>query len=232
MKLGRNIAITVVCIILGMIITWQYKSISYNQAVSSLENKRAEELMSDLLNEKKNNENLRKKYEELDQDYRKILDTRGQADETAKALGKEIEKTRLIAGLTDVKGRGIIITLDNNGFSHVIESDILNILNELKASDAQAISVNDERIVAMSEVREAGRFIMINGKQMLPPFVIKAIADPDKLENSVKIMGGVVERLGDYLKVKIEKSDNIAIPKIKDDGFVLRYNLLTPVNPK
>jgi leucyl-tRNA synthetase len=100
---------------------------------------------------------------------------------------------------------------------------------ELKAAEAQAISIEDERIVAMSEIKKAGDYIVVNGKQMLSPFTIKAIADPQKLENSMTMLGGIVEELEFFsMKVTIEKKDNIIIPKVRDDGSVLKYDLLRP----
>ena len=59
-------------------------------------------------------------------------------------------------------------------------------------------TVKDERIIATTEIRRAGRYIMVNGQQTLAPYVIKAIADPEKLEHSLKIMGGVFEKLEAY----------------------------------
>ena len=49
MKIGRTIAITIVCVILGVMVAWQYKSINYNQNVMIYENRRAEELMEELI---------------------------------------------------------------------------------------------------------------------------------------------------------------------------------------
>ena len=138
-------------------------------------------------------------------------------------------KSRIFAGLETVKGAGIIVTLDNNGFLEVTDLDILNVVNELRASGAQAISVNDERIVAMSEIREAGQYIVINGKQFRAPFVIKAIADPDNMERALMMIDGVVDNLEeDGLNVSLKKSDEIVIGKFIDDGTSIRTDLLTP----
>ena len=112
------------------------------------------------------------------------------------------------------------------------ESNLLNVVNELRASDAQAISVNGERIVALSEIREAGKkYFMINGKQVIAPFEIKAIADPQKLEHTLKMLGGVVSTLESIyqLKVDVKKVDDIVIPKVRNDGTVLKTDLLKPV---
>lgn len=231
-KIYRNIAITLVCVILGIMISWQYKSINYNQEMASFNDKRKEVIMDELLAEKHKTELLTKRLEELKKENSEFKN----ASDAYSALKKALERAEMIAGLRDVRGSGVIITLDNNiegdDYWYVDEGNILNVINELRASDAQAISVNDERIIATSEVREAGRYIMINGKQMLPPFEIKAIADPDKIERSFKILGGVKENLEliYHLKVDIKKSDDIFIPKVRDDGTVIKTDLLKPVD--
>ncbi len=229
MKFSMNLALAVVCILLGTILAWQYKSIDFNKNAATVQTKRLEELKDDLIREKKNNDGLSKRLEELEKRNRDFEDARGKIDETTQLLNKELERVRAIAGLTEVKGKGVLINIDHNEFSYVDDLNILEVLNELRASEAQAISVNNERIVATSEVRVAGRYIMINGKQMLAPFEIKAIADPEKVEHTLKMIGGVVEKLEAYqLKVEVKTSDSIVIPKVRDDGSVLRTDLLTP----
>lgn len=234
MKISRSIAITSVCVILGIMLAWQYGSINYNRQVASYQNKTLEDLKDELIMEKKNNEDLSKRLDELMTQNQKYESTRGNIDEQDKLLKQELERARVIAGLTDVKGKGVIVTLDKNDILSVDDSDILNVLNELRAAGAQAISVNDERMVATSEVRVAGRYIMVNGKQMLPPFEIKAIADPQELDYALKMVGGVLERLEElyHLKVKVEKSDNIFIPKVRDDGSIIKTDLLAPATSK
>lgn len=227
---SKNIAVMLVCIILGTIVSWQFQSISNNKKVLSQENKRLDEVMEELLNERKNNENMQKKIDELQKDVLFYKNAQGDFDAYKQQLEKELNETRIIAGLVDVKGKGVIIKLDS-GVDNVRESDILRVLNELRASDVQAISINDERIIATSEIREAGGYFIINGKQILPPIEIKAIADPANIENALSMTGGVLYKLKDFLKVEIKKSDEVRIPKVRDDGTVIKTDLLTPVNP-
>lgn len=230
MKIYRNIAITLVCIILGTMLAWQYKSIHFNQKAASMDNKRAEDLTDELIRERRSNEELKNRNNELEKANKEFENARGEVDKTSELIKTELDRARIIAGLTEVKGKGIVVSLENSEITEVYDTDILDVINELRASDAQAISVNDERIIATSEVRVGGSYILINRRQNLSPFVIKAIADPDKLENSLKMLGGVIERLkANQLKVSITKSDNIIIPKVRDDGSVIKINLLTPV---
>jgi len=230
-KLGRTVAITIVCIILGVMVAWQYKSVNYNQNVMSYENKRAEELMEELIRLQKSNADLRAQLSKLQEDVRLYESAKAGSDETARNLLKELEEARTFAGLTDVKGKGVIVTLKGEGLSTVYDEDILDVINELRAAGAQAISVNDERVVATTEVRKADPYIMVNKVPMTEPFVIKAIGDPDQLHNSLLMIRGVVEKLQGYsIDVKVEKSEEIFIPKVRDDGSVIKIDLLEPVN--
>ncbi len=231
MKVTRNIALTLVCILLGIMLAWQYKSINYNQSVLSLQNKRVDELMEDYIKLQKQKNDLQENLKALEKENQTYEKVKAGDSDAARQIQESLQRVRVFAGLTDVKGKGIIITLENNSYLPIEDSDIMDVVNELRAAGAQAISVNNERIVAMSEIREAGRYIMINGKQMESPFTIKAISDPDDLENSVRLIGGVLEGLEDMqIKVDVKKSDNIEIPRFIDDGTTIRTDLLTPVN--
>ena len=65
------------------------------------------------------------------------------------------------------------------------------VVNELKASRRQKpISVNGERITAMSEIRCAGTTILVNWIKISSPFEIKAIGNPDMLESGLTMKGG------------------------------------------
>jgi len=229
MKLGRNIAITLICIILGAVLAWQYKSINYNQSALSFQNKRTEDLQDELIKLQKSNDDLSKRLQEVQDENKGYESAKAGDDIAAQNLLKELETARIFGGLIDVRGKGVIITLENGIDFNVRDDDILKVLNELRASDVQAMSVNEERIVAMTEVREAPPYIMINGRQMVPPFIIKAIGDPDKIQNSLNIINGVVEDLKAYINVSIKPSDNLSIAKVRDDGTVIKTDLLAPV---
>lgn len=231
-KATRNISITIICVLLGTILAWQYQSVNTQKSLASLENKRADELKDDLIKLQNTNSELRKRLEQVEDENRKYESASLDESELTKKFQNDLKEARIFAGLTDVKGDGIVVTLEDNSIYLVQDEDVLSVLNELRASGAQALCVNDERIVALSEVREAGKYIMVNGKQMVSPFVIKAISDPEVLDRSLRLIGGVAEKLeNDYhLKVTIKQMNDIRIPKISSDSSALKNNLLTPVD--
>ena len=231
MSKNEKISIAVICMLLGMIVVWQLKSTYKNSKIDKITATRIESLKDELIAAKNLNEGLRNRNEELVIQLRNYENDKGNYTAYEENLKKELERARMIAGLVDVQGKGIIIKLSNTESGIVEQDDILKLLNELKASDAQALSVNGERIIATSEVREAGGYIIINGQQFLSPFEIKAIAPQEKVENALSMVGGILEQLRDLykLKVEVQKVDNVVIPKIRDDGSAFSIDMLKTV---
>ncbi len=216
---SRNISIALVCVILGLALSWQFQSIRNNAKVMTLENQKKDDLVVKILNEQKNNENLRAKLNELQTQLSKFENARGNSDENLKLLSDEIQKMKTVAGLTKVKGRGVIVTFSKDDALSVEDNDLLFVLNELRATDAQALAINDQRIIDTTEVRGStgGGYININGRHVLPPYVIKAIVDPDDAVNALNMVGGVFEQIKVFVDVSVQKSDNIEIPSISEE---------------
>ncbi len=231
MKTGKVFALTIVCLIMGIIVAWQFGSVKANQQIASFEKKNVSELVEDILQERSNNEKLQQRIEELQVEL-DAFDSEERVDQdTMRQLQNEVKAARIIAGLETVRGTGLLIELDAEGDRVIEDRHMLELINELRASDVQAMAVNDERIVATTEIRKAGRYLMVNGRQLVTPYTIKAIGDPQKMENSLRLLGGIVEKFNLYnFKVTLTQSEDIIVPAVRDDGTVLRTNLLTPVD--
>ncbi|MCD7975244.1 MAG: DUF881 domain-containing protein [Phascolarctobacterium sp.] len=101
----------------------------------------------------------------------KKLDNMKEVGENS-ALKAEISRLKTFADLSNLAGEGIEIVLDdskivskprdNSNLYIIHDEDLLRVLNELRAAGAEAISVNDQRILAMSEARCAGPTVLIN----------------------------------------------------------------------
>lgn len=228
MKKFKYIWLAVVCLILGVIMAWQFSSVKQNQVLAQYEKKNINEIFEELLIEKNNNEHLSVRLQELEQEVDTFKAGEKGVKENIQALEQDVLLARIKAGLETIRGPGLIITLDVGGAKTVEDRHIEELINELKASDVQAVSVNDERIVAMSEIRKAGDYIMVNGNQLIPPYTIKAIGDPDNMERSLRLMAGVLEKFQYYeFDVNIEKDENVIISAIREE--YIRIDKLTPV---
>ncbi|MFC1749435.1 DUF881 domain-containing protein [Pseudomonadota bacterium] len=127
---------------------------------------------------------LREEIEENQEKTRLITQTNNL--ETLKELKTDI-------GLEVAKGPGISITLDDGFFgdrsseenvsqSLIHASDLRDLINVLRTANAEAIAINDQRIIASTSVTSVGNTILVNNFHLLPPFTISAIGDQDILE--------------------------------------------------
>jgi uncharacterized protein YlxW (UPF0749 family) len=219
-KTGKKLFLFIIFTVLGVVIAVQFRSTLYankQKASSSLD---AERLIARLNDEQQLREEFRTEIENNIQKRESYLQA-FLSDKDDGRLREDWERIRLIAGLTDVKGPGIVMKLDdaiarqNVDPSALIihDQDIRIILNELKKAGAQAISINGERIVAMSEQVCAGPTIMINKNRYPVPYVINAIGDPDILYESLYASERISYMLEDQIRIDITKSQEVTIPR-------------------
>jgi uncharacterized protein YlxW (UPF0749 family) len=208
-------------IVFGVVLAVQFKSTLYAKNQTALNSLGAEKLVAQLAAEKKEVEKLNKAIDEnvaKREEYIKEYMERNYDGSTQ----KERENAKFVAGLVDVKGPGIIIKLDdaavrkeNTPLNWLIihDQDIKIILNDLKEAGAQAISINGERVVAMSEQICAGPTILINGNRYPVPYVINAIGDPGTLYESMSKSPRIAELVEYNIRVEMTKAKELMIPK-------------------
>jgi uncharacterized protein YlxW (UPF0749 family) len=139
-------------------------------------------------------------------------------------LKEQLDRARILAGVTELRGPGVEVTLNDSKITlkpgenpnlYVLhDEDVLRVLNEIRAAGAEALSLNGERILASTEVRCTGPTIVLNkDKRLAPPYVITAIGDPDTLESSIKMKGGVAETLQFWgIQVGVKKMNQVTVP--------------------
>ena len=146
-------------------------------------------------------------------------------NEELEKMEEDIKVGNKMIGLTEVKGPGVIVTIKDaqitTGTSYigdlnellVHDTDVLSVVNALRNAGAEAISVNDQRVVPTTSIICGGSIVEINGEKVGAPFVIKAIGLPEYLSN-INMAGGYLYRLReDGVYAKLETSNNITIPK-------------------
>ena len=220
-KITMTITIAIACFVLTLIMTMQFKIVSETD-ITSIENMREAELRTELANWKAKYEETNEKYAETVAKINEYKQNKQSNEETSKLVDKELEQVNLILGKTDVEGKGIEIILrdtDTEEIGRITADDLLVIVNSLKQAGAEAISINDERIVNMSDIVDISlSFIKVNGQRILAPYVIKAIGNQTYLESSLLGNGGYVDglqKLGH--DVSIEKIDKLKIYQYNDE---------------
>ena len=212
-KYTMIISIGFVALVLTTIMFIQFKTVRQTD-ITAIETMRETELRTELADWKN-------KYEEIEQKLieteAKIAEYQSEITDTQKSseiLENELKETENYLGYTKVKGEGIVIKLEDNDFKSIERWDLLQLVNELKHAGAEAISINDERIISTTEIATVGaQFILINGNRIPAPFTVKAIGNKKYLESAIIIKGGYIDEMKVNEKtVSYTVEDEIEIP--------------------
>ena len=213
-KITITITIGIICFILTCVIFMQVKTISQTD-ISELELMRESELKTEITS-------LKAKYDEtlikIKETNSKILEYEDAAISGKKAsqlLENELVETENLLGKNTVTGEGIIIKMENVGTNKINAEDLLELVNLLKNAGAEAISINEERIVYDSYISDINNsnFITIKGQRILAPYTIKAIGNTTYLESAVsqKHYGYIDMQIAEGKQVTLERVQNVTI---------------------
>jgi len=158
--------------------------------------------------------------------------------ETAVALAAQLEELRTLAGLAPLHGPGILITIadsrrplrpgEDPNLVIIHYSDLRVVVSTLWAAGAEAVSVNDERIVGTTGLSCVGTTILCNARRLAPPYRIVAIGDPERLAAAAQARGGVLHQLRRFeFPVTVTTASDLRVPAYAG-GFVHQY--ATPVD--
>ncbi len=222
-KLIMTITIAIACFALVLVMTMQFKIVNETD-ITSIENMREAELQTELASWKTKYEEAEEQYQETIAKIAEYQKTKESNEETSKVMEKELEQANMSLGKTDVEGKGIAVTLQDTNDEDVEKisaSNLFLIVNSLKLAGAEAISINEQRIINMSDIvdidTEYSSFIKVNGQRILGPYEIKAIGDQTYMESSLIGNGGVVDTMKKTGQdIKINKINNIKILKYED----------------
>jgi uncharacterized protein YlxW (UPF0749 family) len=189
MNKHRRLYFFIIALLLGVIGTLQIRSNFTYNGIVTISN--LLELQNEIENIQNENKLLKESTEEMQIKLKVYKDSLNITGSIYGNMEAELQDTNHIAGMEKVEGSGVIITLNDSieevtsdlmlDWILVHDTDILEIVNELRAAGAEAISINDERVIATTSVRCGGPTILIDDKRHAIPFVIKAIGDPNKL---------------------------------------------------
>jgi len=218
-----QIALALVCVVLGVMVAVQFRTTQ--DIRSTVPFQRVEDLSQRLSQTEKERDALQQQVKELSQSSH------------SEATSKEQELVKMGAGVVALQGQGILVSIDdskraskpgeNPNLYLIHDDDILKVINELWAAGAEAMSINEQRLIASSEIRCAGPTLSVNNTRYSPPYEIRAIGDPQTLENSLRMRGGVVETLQFWgIQVTIRKQDMVTVPAYKG---TFRFEYATPV---
>lgn len=217
-----SIVLGIMCFALTLGICVQIKTVKNSNSTVS-QNYEENNLRAEVLKYKERYENKYKELEEAEKELEEARQASTQNNEDLEKKEEEITRGNKVIGLSEVTGPGVIVTLSdskkdsssvlNPSTLLVHDVDVLSVINELKNAGAEAISINDQRLIPTTSISCGGNIIDINGEKVGAPFEIKAIGLPEQLA-ALSRQGGYLEILQEAsVGVELKKSNNITIPR-------------------
>ena len=217
-----SIVLGLMCFALTLGICIQIRTVKDSNSTVS-QNYEENNLRAEVLKYKEKYERKTKELEDAEKKLETERQSSTQNNEDLEKKEEEIKQGNKMIGLTEVTGPGVIVTLsdskkDSNSVLNpnsllVHDADVLSVINELKNAGAEAISINEQRLIPTSSISCGGN--------IGAPFVIKAIGLPEQL-SALSRQGGYLEILKNAsIGVELKKSNNITIPKYTG---IIEYN--------
>ncbi|MET9020125.1 DUF881 domain-containing protein [Actinopolymorpha sp. NPDC004070] len=154
---------------------------------------------------------------------------------TGKDLSAQLDALEVIAGTGRVRGPGLRLTIDDapddqvsggdGAEGRILDIDLQQTVNGLWAAGAEAVSVNGERLTAMTAIRGADKSITVDYRPLARPYVVEAIGDPKALEARFTESPGGEWLLNlkavQHIRLDTKTVDELSLPA--DSGTTLRY---------
>lgn len=159
---------------------------------------------------------------------------RAAADQRVTAsLAAELGTLRTAAGLTALRGPGLAVTITDSrralrpgedpNLVLIHYSDVRAVVNMLWAAGAEAVAVNDERIIATTGLSCVGTTILCNTRRMAPPYRVVAVGNQDTMMAAAQARGGILDQLRAFeFPVTVTTGTDLLVPAYSG-GFVYRY---------
>ncbi len=208
-KLAMVITIGVICILLTSVMFLQFKSVQVIEE-SGVGAMRESELKTEYSLIKEKSDEIKKNLEEFEKSIVEYNSQSTDTQGTLELLRNDIRKANIDIGYTD-------------DYEYVDATDLLFAINELKFAGAEAISINDIRVVNTTSLPEMSTdYIVMDRGRIVSPFTIKVIGDIKYLESVINIKGG----LKDFIK---NEGKNISYT-VENEVYINKYDGLLEIN--
>lgn len=222
-RFATGMLIMVLCALLG----FAYM-IQVNRSTSMYETMSEDELTRLITETNSQIQNLEERKSELTRQLSTLRESVNKQEEARRIAQQNAQTNGLLSGRLAAVGKGVIIHITAGAKEPVDAATMFQLIEELRNAGVEVMSVNDIRIVTSSYISQTKRGLVCDGIEFTPPYIVKAIGNPQNLQNAVNIAGGV----GSRLKVKFGASVFVATPEqveIKATRAPKQYEYAKPV---
>lgn len=172
MRKRRNqVSMAIVAGILGLLVVIQLRA---QASATGLEALSAQELTQLVANLNTRNDQLRVEIATTERELADLAAAQARGDTSAVQLNRDLGRVRAWAGLDAVTGSGIRVTVAGK----ISGAGIEDLLNELRNAGAEAIAVDDVRVVPGSVVAGGPGALSVENSSLSDPFEISAVGNP------------------------------------------------------
>ncbi|WP_399882621.1 DUF881 domain-containing protein [Streptomyces sp. BBFR51] len=192
--------------------------------------KEREELVDRIEGETSAADKLEQSVDELRDDVdarrREALEKSGDSDRS--------DVVGILSGAVEVHGPGVKLVINDakdvgtggdgqprgtSGFSdtgRVRDRDMQRVVNGLWESGAEAITINGQRLTALSAIRAAGDAILVDNRPLVPPYTVLAVGDGERLSSTFQdsadglYLHALQENYG--IRTAISVADDLKLP--------------------
>lgn len=226
-----QIGFAILLLLAGFLFVLQVRGNQALRTASALPSRRLEDLSVLLRRQQEADRTLR---DELAGLRKKLSDYRtaeAGGETIADQMRREVNDLWMVLGRRPVQGPGLVVTLAAPSRRVVTPQaqDVAAVVNELWAAGAEAVAVNDVRVLAIEGFAADPAGVLVRDHVVRDPFRIVAIGDPATLEGALLVRGGIVDGLeGVGLNVTVARSTHLRTPA---SDAPLQYNHARPAGP-
>ena len=158
----------------------------------------------------------------LQKDKTKLQTALASTNDSGKVLNDQLQDLKMFAGLTEIEGPGVIVTLRDapkaNSLPNLVrtihDEDVLSVLNELWIAGAEAVSVNAVRVSSRTGIRCIGPTILVDKEPFATPVLIQAIGKTAALQSALMAPLGPIDALQkvDPVMATVEPARYLRLP--------------------
>ncbi|KQL54715.1 NgoFVII family restriction endonuclease [Heyndrickxia shackletonii] len=226
-----KMSFTIITVIIGFMLATQFETV---KKPKERDTRDIWELRDALLKEQKLHSTLLTEIRSNDERLEKYKTKMKDSKETA--LNETLQELKEEAGETNVMGSGVQITIVPVKEAELmgeeidtVSPDLLKrLLNELNMYGAKNISINNERIINTTVIRDINGTTKVNGHSLNKfPVTLNIITQDfhsaQKLFNQMQFSSTIDEFFVDNLKVSISKPKKVIHVSAFDDPIIIRY---------
>jgi uncharacterized protein YlxW (UPF0749 family) len=212
-----QLLVTLLCLGLGALLVVQLRT--ENAARQAARSEGWEFVVADLVD---SNSRLRQEIKTLETQLTGLQDVEGGAV-VLQSLVDEVNRLRITNGLIEVSGPGVEVLIDGP----ISVLDLHDLINELRNAGAEALALNEKRLVAWSAISTDGEHVTVEGRPVQPPYRLQAIGDVHTLEVAMTRPGGLVDLLHQadrQVSLAVNPVERLTLP-VHEQPFQFVYSI-------